>query len=211
MLADKAVQGRGWTRREEPGWWFTDEITGFPLVGYHMKNLVARGYARRDDVRDPARAHPLYLHRVTVRGEDYLSGSTGRIPRPLREPGELTPVDQESLFFAREAWDGLATLARVEEDDGWVLGIEIGNRTGSSFFRNFAETLIARGLVESRPAPTDLRAGRGALQYRATSPGRSALLIDGTTSEARVQVRVPGIKLKAPIELRRGPGLTSGG
>ena len=210
-LADEAVQGRGWSRRNERGWRFTDEFTAYPLVVHHMKNLVSRGYARRDDVLDPARSTPLYLNRITVRGEDYLGGTGGWVPRPIREPGELTTADRESLFITREAWEGLVALTGMEEDDGWVLAIEVGNRTGSSFFRSYADTLISRGLAESRPAPGDLRAARGALQYRATSLGRAALLIDGETSERRVQVRVPGIRLRAPIETRRGPGPTSGG
>ena len=210
-LADEAVQGRGWTRRNDRGWRFTDEFTRFPLVVHHMKNLVSRGYVRRDDIRDPARTNPLYLNRITIRGEDYLGGTCGWVPRPVGEPGDLTPADLESLFISRNAWDGLVALQGVEQGDGWLLTIEVGDRVGGTFFRGEADVLIARGLIEPRTAPSELLAGRGALQFRATPLGRAALLIDGETSESRVQVRVPGIRLKQPTDIRHGPGLTSGG
>jgi len=115
------------------------------------------------------------------------------------------------LFISRAAWEGLAVLGAAEEDGGWLPAIEIGNRIASSFVRNDAEILIARRLAERRPTADASRAARGEQQYRATALGRGARLLDGKTSETRVQVRVPGLVLRQPVPIRRGNGPVSGG
>ena len=209
-LSDSAVEEKGWTRRSVGGWRFTDEIAGFPLIASQMRYLAGLGYIQRDDVLDPVRAAPLYLHRVTLRGEDYLGAAGGRILRTIVQPGELTAADLDSVFLSRDAWDGLAALTEVEAGEGWRLAAKVGERMGSSFLRDSGQALVARRLAEMRTAPDELGATRGALQYRATRLGRGARLLDGRASESRVQVRVPGIKLKAPFQ-SRPRGLTSGG
>lgn len=214
-LADDAVGEKGWCWRGVRGWRFTDELSAdFPLLMDHLKSLAERGYVQRDDVLDPGRSAAWYLNRVTIRGEDFLGGTGGWVPRPIGKAGELTALDRETLFIARSAWAGLVALSALTENDGWVPMVEVGCRTGRPFCRNDAASLITRGLMERTPPVDVKRTPRGSLHLRATRLGRGAKLIDGTTSTMRVQIHVPGIApppRSSPVMIHHRVGPLSGG
>jgi hypothetical protein len=208
-FADDVASGDGWTWRGVSGWRFTDEFsTRFLLVSEDLQELARRDYVTRDDVLDPARKNAFYLIRISGRGADYLAGCGGQVPPSLPEPGELTRVDLESLFISRNSWEGLVALCEELDADDWVPAERIGTRIGSTFHQNDGETLIARGLAERRPIEGGAsRVPRGGRQYRATPLGRTARLVDGESSETRVQIRVTGLVRRTPSNTpeRRSP------
>lgn len=152
-----------------------------------------RGRAR------PGRTSPLYLHRATQAGEEWLAGRERRAPRRL-PPRRRARVDAETLYLPASAWAALSVLAAAHDPHTWVSSSEIGERIRGTLFFEDGVYLERRGLVERHHPEAGTRRNEP-MQYRATALGRGARLRDRRASESRVQVVVPGIVLQPP-----GPG-----
>lgn len=196
LLAAAAVEGTGWMRRGISGWTFTDEMGGIFLAGVHLAQLAREGLTERDDVGDPGRKNPLYVHRITQAGENLLAEHQQRSPRRLAVPrNEPDEADLETLYLATDAWLALQALALAQDPAAWHRPADITALTGRSFFREEGEFLVARGLFEMQKSdPTRRNAPR---TYRATPLGRAASLRDGSTSTSRVKIRVPALRASA--------------
>jgi hypothetical protein len=211
-LAEDALAGRGWTRRAVRGWRFTDELTSrFPFAVDHMRVLQRRGFAVREDVLDCGRSTALYLNRVTQAGEDYLAAREGREPRVVSAAAEeRSPEDLETLYLPTDAWAALRVLAALPDTEQWLPGTRIIEAIGRTFYHEEGEFLAARGLVERRRPEAPSRPNESML-YRATPLGRGAAERDASTSETRVQIRVPGLLPRVPAVRPTGRGSISGG
>lgn len=196
LLGAAAAQGAGWTRRGVRGWHFTDEMGRIFLAGVHLAQLAREGLVERDDVGDPGRKNPLYVHRITQAGENLLAEHQQRPPRKVAAPrNEADAADLETLYLATDAWLALQALALAQDPETWHRPADITALTGRSFYREEGEFLVARGLFEmQKPDPARRNAPR---TYGATPLGRAASLRDGSTSTSRVQIRVPALRAPA--------------
>lgn len=194
-LVEDALGGAGWTRDGIRGWRFIDELTErFPFAIDTLRPLLRAGLVAREDVLDPGRTTPLYLHRATQAGEDRLAARERRVPRPLPRPRHA-PADAETLYLPANAWAGLSVLAAFDDPDAWVPATEIGERIRRTFFFEDGVYLERRGLVERRRPEATTRRNEP-MRYRATALGRAARARDRRASATRVQVVVPGIALR---------------
>jgi hypothetical protein len=193
LLGAAAAEGTGWTRRGVRGWHFTDEMGEIFLAGVHLAQLARDGLVERDDVDDPGRKLPLYVHRITQAGEALLAEHQQRSARTVEPPREEPDeADLETLYLTADAWLALHALANASASDTWHRPSEITAMTGRSFYREEGAFLVSRGLFEMQePDPERRTAPR---TYRASLLGRAATLRDGTTSPSRVQIRVPGLR-----------------
>jgi hypothetical protein len=193
LLGAATAEGTGWTRRGVRGWHFTDEMGGIFLAGVHLAQLAHEGLVERDDVGDPGRKRPLYVHRITQAGENLLAEHQQRSLRTVaasrKEPDE---ADLETLYLAADAWLALRALAQAPAPEAWHRPAEIAALTGRNFYPEEGEFLVSRGLFEiQHPDPARRNAPR---TYRASPLGRAATLRDGSASTSRVQIRVPGLR-----------------
>lgn len=183
-------------RRGVRGWHFTDEMGEIFLAGVHLAELAREGLVERDDVGDPGRKTPLYVHRITQAGEDLLAQHEQRPPRRVPPSGvEPDEADAETLYLSADAWLALRALAQAPAPEAWHRPAEITALTGRSFYLEEGVFLVSRGLFEvQHPDPGRRNAPR---TYRASPLGRAASLRDDSTSTSRVQLRVPGLRAAA--------------
>jgi hypothetical protein len=194
MLRSLPLEGKGWTRKGVRGWVFTDEVQD-GLAGVNLRDLLQLGMIVREDVRDPGRRLPLYLHRITQVGEDELAAEDGRDAIPIsRARANLTPADRETLYVPTNAWQTLAALAREPVEDPWRSLAQIAIRAKTPVLPEGPQFLVERGLAElQRPA---VLSRTSPIVYRATILGRGARVRDRRAGAERVQVRVPGLILR---------------
>lgn len=194
ILSSRARENTGWQRRGIRGWMFTDEFGKVAFAADGLTAAAARGLVSREDVLDPGRKLPLYINRITQGGENLLASHRGRealtIPAPRRR---LTAADAETLYLPSGAWTGLRVMASNPNAEEWIPAA----RLGPGFFAEDREFLRSRQLAEVL-RPTSGRAN-APLLYRATALGRGARALDTTTSADRVQIRVKGATLRAPV------------
>jgi hypothetical protein len=191
MMSTLAVEKRGWSRGGVQGWVFTDEVQDH-MAGVNLKDLLHLGMVVREDVCDPGRRLPLYLHRITQVGEDEVATADGRVPISIPASRGPTPADRETLYVPASAWAALAALARAPMEEPWHSLAEIAARAKTQVLADALDFLVARGLVEiQRPAVPSRTTPN---LYRATALGRGARALKRRGE--RVQIRVPGLILR---------------
>lgn len=204
FMRDQALANRGWRRRAVRGWHSCDEVqaaTGVYLLDM-LPRLATQGRVDRVDIREPGRARPQWLYRISVAGLSALSAWEGtELPSAWRTPEDPDP-DAGALYVPVRAWEALEILRSYAQAEvgprrwgahGWMNALEI-TRVGPPLLCNDElPWLIARRLVERRCARVEGRQ-RPAYFYRPTALGMAAVLVDaaraGTAAPTHVQLAV---------------------
>lgn len=189
-----AVHGAGYEVRGVRGWAHLRDIeegTRRKLPD-QLPPLYQRGYLHREDVRDPSRAEPVWVYRITPSGalavEQAHRVTHAEIPtlRALSSaPAVFLPArHRTALLILRAAHDDPATRAPSGEH-GWLSAREMAARmeerpsaacVASQY--SAAAFLHRKGLAERwiEPAPPGHQAAR--TFWRATERGRCLPLVE---------------------------------
>jgi hypothetical protein len=192
VLSEAAAEGGGWKRGGVRGWLLGSEInsaTGSPVASDSCQRLRRAGLVRGEAAWDPGRLdRPAILWRITQRGEEEIAGKHGRTPAQLPVP-RVGTQDEGVIYVSREVWRCLAAL---QKNDGWLRWVELQEQVERRYHDwahlDDVHLLVRRGLAEREARPGERRS---ALWLRATARGRGVRLLDGRTSPAIVQIRLP--------------------
>ena len=131
------MHGAGYEIRGARGWAHLRDIEAGTerALPDQLPPMNQRGYVERVDVRDPSRAGPVWVYRITpsgVRAIQELYGTTHRelppLPRAHSKPGVYLPAPHRAaLLVLRASYDHPATLVRFGER-GWLTARELGDQ-----------------------------------------------------------------------------------
>jgi len=191
-LRKTVVEGRGWTRGGVRGWLLgaeLNDLSGSSVASLSIQRLRRFGLVVGEAVRDPGRAQPPVLWRLTQAGEAELARLEERKPEiiPLPVPD---PEDERVIYIGANAWRCLAVLRK--QHPRWVRWrdavAEVRTRHGTWVYLSDTLILMSRGLAERE----DEGEGREkVIWFRATRAAHETRLLDDRASEDWAQIRLP--------------------
>jgi hypothetical protein len=190
VLGEAAETDSGWKRGGVRGWLLGSDLTerAYSGAGHDLQQFKGAGFVIGDVVLDPGRPRrPLVLWRITQVGEDALAAKQGRDPVRILAPVP-DPQDDGVIFISHDAWRCLSVLQGRAEPTQWnALVEEVRKRFSRGLYYEDAKLLLSRRLAEE----TVQGEGRDRITSLVATPaGRTAVLVDGKTSESLVQVRM---------------------